>query len=90
MCKPCVTKKCVANSYAAPHERIVEFADGRGNGGLILRHAPRPVRQVGQVEEMIARRIAADHRAHAGEPDAGIDHVAGDADVVPDFGSCAA
>lgn len=66
-------------------ERLGDPA-GRGNGGLILRHAPRPVRQVGQVEEMIARRIAADHRAHAGEPDAGIDHVAGDADVGPDFG----
>ena len=35
MCKPRVIKKCVANCYAGPHERIVEFADSRGNGGLI-------------------------------------------------------
>ena len=35
MSKPRVIKKCVANGYAAPCERIVEFADGHGNGGLI-------------------------------------------------------
>lgn len=28
--KPCVTTKCVANTYSAPNERIVEF-----DGGLI-------------------------------------------------------
>jgi hypothetical protein len=35
MCKPRVIKKCVANCYAGPHERIVEFADSHGNSGLI-------------------------------------------------------
>ena len=62
MCKPCVIKKCVANSYAAPHERIVEFADGHGNSGLIslfqhedgrltvdvYRHGPRVEVRVGK------------------------------------------
>ncbi len=32
--KPRVTTKCVANGYAAPNERIVEFSH-KGKGGLI-------------------------------------------------------
>lgn len=37
MRKPRVLTKCVANSYAGPDERIVEFSanDGSSNGGLI-------------------------------------------------------
>ena len=35
MRKPRVIQNCVANRYAGPHERIVEFADSRGNGGLV-------------------------------------------------------
>lgn len=33
--KPTVTTKCPANAYSAPNERIVEFSDSHGNGGLI-------------------------------------------------------
>ena len=33
--KPRVIVPCVASRYAAPEERIIEFADRRGNGGLI-------------------------------------------------------
>ncbi len=35
MSRPRVIKKCVANRYAAPCERIVEFVGSGGNGGLI-------------------------------------------------------
>lgn len=36
MSKPRVTTRCVANGYAGPHERIVEFGAGdQGTGGLI-------------------------------------------------------
>lgn len=34
MSKPSVNKRCVANSYAAPNERIIEFS-GKAGGGLI-------------------------------------------------------
>lgn len=34
--KPSVHTKCVANHYAAPNERIIEFSVGNdGTGGLI-------------------------------------------------------
>jgi hypothetical protein len=33
--KPRIITNCVASRYAAPNERIVEFADDAGNGGLI-------------------------------------------------------
>lgn len=33
--KPRVLTKCVANGYTGPDERIVEFSNGRGTGGLI-------------------------------------------------------
>lgn len=41
MRKPKVTVNCVANAHSAPNERIVEFSDPLGNGGLIsLRYMP--------------------------------------------------
>lgn len=33
--KPKITKKCVANNYAAPGETISEFVFPSGKGGLI-------------------------------------------------------
>jgi hypothetical protein len=33
--KPRVLVKCVANTYSAPNERIIEYSDGNGKGGLI-------------------------------------------------------
>lgn len=33
--KPTVTLKCPANAYSSANERIIEFSDSRGNGGLI-------------------------------------------------------
>lgn len=35
MAKPKVNTKCVASQYASPNERIIEFSDAKGNGGLI-------------------------------------------------------
>lgn len=35
MKRPSVKTRCVADAYAAPFERIVEFSDEHGNGGLI-------------------------------------------------------
>ena len=39
MSKPRVTTKCVANTYAAPNERIIEISSGNrrgtGNGCLV-------------------------------------------------------
>jgi hypothetical protein len=33
--RPRIIPKCVADKYHSPGERIVEFADDHGNGGLI-------------------------------------------------------
>lgn len=33
--KPSVKTKCPANAFAAPNERIIEFAFSNGDGGLI-------------------------------------------------------
>ncbi len=33
--KPRIITDCVANHYAGPDERIIEVADGHGNGALI-------------------------------------------------------
>lgn len=35
MTRPSVTTRCVADQYHGPNERIVEFSDAKGNGGLI-------------------------------------------------------
>ena len=41
MAKPRVNIRCVANQYAGPSERIVEFGGENGAGGLIsLRNMP--------------------------------------------------
>jgi hypothetical protein len=33
--KPTVNTRCGANRYSATDERIIEFSDGNGKGGLI-------------------------------------------------------
>lgn len=33
--KPTVNTRCVANNYAAANERIIEFSDPNGAGGLV-------------------------------------------------------
>lgn len=35
MKKPSINTRCVANHYAAPNERIIEFSNANGGGGLI-------------------------------------------------------
>lgn len=40
MKKPKVMTKCVANSYAAPNERIVEFSNGQAGGLISFRTMP--------------------------------------------------
>lgn len=35
MKRPTVTTRCVADSFHAPNERMVEFSGPAGNGGLI-------------------------------------------------------
>lgn len=65
MRKPRITINCVANRYAAHGERICEFSDGKGNGGLIslitredgtlsvdvYRHGPKVEVRIGKPEK---------------------------------------
>jgi hypothetical protein len=71
MRKPRVIKKCVAHRYAGPHERIVEFSDDCGNGGLIslvqhedgrmtvdvYRYGPRVEVRIGQPDPFVRSNL---------------------------------
>jgi len=62
--RPTVTLRCPADQYHSPGERIVEFSDSRGRGGLIsLRETDdRLIVEVYRCDATVAVRWPADNR----------------------------
>lgn len=66
MKKPKVLTRCVANAYAAPNERIIEFTNGTCGGLMSLRTMPDGSLAVGIYQQDATVKVTVSEPSRAG------------------------